>query len=158
MEGDNTSYESPVKVNTYARVYGLVRDQNEEPYVLIVNVQPMEHLNELLTHLMEVTLMSLQGEKRSSGGDKVNQSMANNSISGGSASMSNGNGVSGLTPQQQMVMDIIQNSDPEYGAERDDIKSRVPPNIASKVDEIIEFLSSEGHIYTTKTDDFFKAI
>ncbi|XP_014213018.1 replication protein A 32 kDa subunit-B [Copidosoma floridanum] len=168
LEGDNATYESPVSVNNYARVYGLIRDQNDEPYVLIVNVQPMEHLNELLTHIMEVTLMCLQGEKMVNKVATNDSSYANNSIrntsangTAGNTSMGGGGGGgmgSGLTENQQLILQIIQNSDPEYGAERDAIKQRVPPHLVSRVDEIIEFLSGEGHIYTTKTDDFFKAI
>lgn len=140
-------------MNSYARVYGLVRDQADGAYVLIVNVQPLEHMNELLSHLMEVTLTSLQGEKMVNQVASSDQSFANNSVQN-----STGMNSSGMTKQQQMVLEIIQNSDPDYGAERDVIKSRVPQNMLSKVDEIIEFLSAEGHIYTTKTDDFFKAI
>ncbi|KAJ8664785.1 hypothetical protein QAD02_006447 [Eretmocerus hayati] len=151
LEGDNAVYESPVQVNNYARVYGTMRDQNSEPYVFIISIQPLEHLNELLTHLMEVTVMCLEAEKRNS--------MGGESIANGTAQdtpMTNGYG--GLTGAQQKILDIIKDSDPEYGAERDAIKSRVPREIVHKVDEIIEFLSAEGHIYTTKTDDFFKAI
>ncbi|XP_058807707.1 replication protein A 32 kDa subunit-like [Phymastichus coffea] len=144
LEGDNVEYDCPVKPRSYCRVHGLIRDQAGEPYVLVIHIQPMQHLNELLVHLAEVTLITLQGE--SSQNTPVQNSVA----------IDNGN--SGLNPHQQMVLDIIQNGDPEYGAERNAIKKQVPPIVAPKVDEILDFLSSEGHIYTTKTDDFFKAI
>lgn len=138
-------------------MYGLVRNEKDDtPYVMIINIQPLEELNELLTHHLEVTLVALQGEKQS------NNPMMNGGSAGGSAannqSMNGTMNASGLTAQQQTVLEIIQNSDPEYGAERDNIKSRVPSHLTSKVDDIIEFLQAEGHIYTTKTDDHFKAI
>lgn len=104
----------------------------------------MEHLNELLAHLAEVTLVTLQGES------------SHNAPADQPLKIENDN--SGLHSHQQLILDIIQNGDPEYGAERNNIKKQVPPNVAPKVDEILEFLSSEGHIYTTKTDDYFKAI
>jgi hypothetical protein len=161
LEGDDIDYESPVKVNSYARVFGLVRNQDDENYVLICNVQPMEHLNELLTHLMEVTAMCLEGDKM------VNETALNDSsalngiphinVNQSEHRMGNGN-MNGLTNEQQIILDIIQDSDPEYGAERSNIKSRVAPHIVSKVDQILEFLAAEGHVYTTKTDDYYKAI
>lgn len=123
---------------------------------MIINIQPLENLNELLTHQLEVTLVALQGEKMSSR-PLANGSHANNSTMN-NQSMNSTTNASGLNSHQQIVLDIILNSDPEYGAERDSIKSKVPPHLTSKVDDIIEFLQAEGHIYTTKTDDFFKAI
>ncbi|NP_001164370.1 replication protein A2 [Nasonia vitripennis] len=157
LEGDSANYESPVKVNSYARVHGMIRDQGEDHYVLIVNIQPMDHLMELLSHHMEVTLMSLQGDSMVNKVANNDHSMGNQSVQNGSVNNSNAN--SGLNRQQQMVLDIIENSDPEFGAERDQIKSAVAPNVPPQmVDEILEFLFAEGHIYTTKTDDYFKAI
>lgn len=131
-------------------------EKNDSYYVMIINIQPLEDLNELLTHQLEVTLVALQGEKIS-GGPMTNGTHANGSIAN-NQSMNGTSNASGLNTHQQMVLDIIVNSDPEYGAERNQIKSKVPTHLASKVDDIIEFLQAEGHIYTTKTDDFFKAI
>lgn len=158
LEGDTGNYESPVKVNSYARIFGLIREQNDDHYVLIVNIQPLEHLNELLTHLMEVTLMSLQGSAMVNDVSQQDFSSRSQSVIGSSQIEINGVNGTGLTAQQQIILNIIQDSDPEYGAERHVIKARAPPHLVNKVDEIIEFLSAEGHIYTTKTDDFFKAI
>ena len=159
MDADEMYDKLPVSVNSYARVYGTMRSQNNENYVLIVNIQPMEHLNELLTHLMEVTLVSLEGEKMM---DKVAQddlSLINKTVN---VPASNGNAVPnnahGLNREQAIVFSIIQENITEYGAERNEIKAQLPVHVATKVDEILEFLSSEGHIYTTKTDDHFKVI
>lgn len=68
------------------------------------------------------------------------------------------NDCTGMTTEQAIVFKIIQaENETECGIERNEIKSRVPERILDKVDKIIHFLTSEGHIYTTRTDDHFKA-
>ena len=63
----------------------------------------------------------------------------------------------GLTKDQITVFRIIQaENDTVNGIERKTLKNRVPKNILPIVDDIIDFLTSEGHIYTTFTDDHFK--
>lgn len=61
----------------------------------------------------------------------------------------------GLTKEQSIIFNIIQaKNDSENGIERNAIKAHVPKNI--DVDNIISFLTNEGHIYTTLTDNHFK--
>lgn len=68
------------------------------------------------------------------------------------------NDCTGMTTEQAIVFKIIQaENETECGIERNDIKARVPERILLEVDQIIHFLTSEGHIYTTRTDDHFKA-
>ena len=63
----------------------------------------------------------------------------------------------GMDKDQAIVFKIITGDDSESGIEREQIKANVPPSLVSKVDEILEFLAGEGHIYTTRTDNHFKA-
>lgn len=157
------SYDPPVKLNSYAKVYGNMRKQQDENYVMVVSIQPLEHLNDLCVHLMEVTLVCLQAENIASqptpnNSSTIDNNPAMNSDSAVSAESSNANHYRDLNKDQIIIMDIISRGDPEYGAERSQIKSHAPSYLISKVDEILEFLSSEGHIYTTRTDDHFKQI
>ncbi|XP_014233732.1 replication protein A 32 kDa subunit-A-like [Trichogramma pretiosum] len=147
LENESSEFISPVEINNYARVYAMIRDQGEEHTLLILSIQPLEHLNELVAHLMEVTLMCLEGQKG------ISNTQSTTAVGSGGDTQSGS-----MNPSQKLVLEIIKNGDQEYGAERDEIKAKVPQNLIAKVDEIIEFLSAEGHIYTTKTDDYFKAI
>ena len=64
---------------------------------------------------------------------------------------------SGMDRDQAIVFNFITRDESENGIERDEIKRKVPPALVNKVDEILEFLACEGHIYTTSSDNYFKA-
>lgn len=137
-----------------------MRSHNNKNFVLVVNIQPLQELNELVTHLMEVTLVSLEGEKQMNSVARNDQTFINNSMNYGNSINRNDeqDSVPGLNKEQNIVYRLIKNSTAEYGAERSEIKMNVPPYVVNKVDDILQFLSGEGHIYTTSTDDHFKCI
>ncbi|XP_014204390.1 replication protein A 32 kDa subunit-A-like [Copidosoma floridanum] len=162
LDGECRSmFQCPVALDSYARIYGYVRHQHNETHVLVMNIQPIEHLNELLAHLMEVTMISLAGEKML---DQVQNVAVGNTFASHSENLANASNEAinihaGLSTEQILIFDIVKkNSDQEYGADRKEIKSKAPHYLLDKVDQILEFLSSEGHVYTTQTDDYFKAI
>ncbi|XP_076221428.1 replication protein A 32 kDa subunit-like [Nomia melanderi] len=139
-----------IKFNTYIRVYGYLREQNERKHVLIVKMLPILDLNELTSHMLEVTYIMLKNQRMSNIDHESSDAMIiNDAITD--------DNISGLTKEQATVFKIIQSeNDSENGIERDVLKTRVPKNILSHIDNIIDFLISEGHIYSTLTDDHFK--
>lgn len=139
------------RLNTYVRVYGYLREQSGKKHVLIVKVWPLTDLNELTNHLLEVTYVTLKMEKMSDTTNGNVSAMETNSV------FTSDNNLSGLTREQSFVFKIIQmENDTENGIEKSVLQTRVPKNIAPIVDDIIDFLTSEGHIYTTITDNHFK--
>merc|ERR1719369_2365863 len=73
---------------------------------------------------------------------------------GGGGSFS---GMSGLTGQQNMVYQVINQFKDEQGVSRDQIYGSLMGKVnRGQVDEQLEFLSSEGHIYSTIDDDHFR--
>ncbi|XP_033201638.1 replication protein A 32 kDa subunit isoform X1 [Bombus vancouverensis nearcticus] len=136
--------ESIINLNTYVRVFGYIREQTEIKHILILKIWPLTTLNELTNHLLEVTYVTLKIQKTSNNEDKSSDvPMLDDNL--------------GLTKEQTIVYRVIQaENDSENGIERKTLKNRVPKNMLSTVDEIIDFLTSEGHIYTTFTDDHFK--
>ncbi|KAK1117712.1 hypothetical protein K0M31_015655 [Melipona bicolor] len=134
-----------INLNTYVRVFGQIKEQNQTKHVLIVKIYPVTTLNELTNHLLEVTFVSLHIQKTSN----------DNQYKGSDVLMPDDN--LGLTKDQVTVFRIIQaENDTVNGIERKTLKNRVPKNILPIIDDIIDFLTSEGHIYTTCTDDHFK--
>merc|ERR1711887_359711 len=73
---------------------------------------------------------------------------------GGGGSFS---GMSGLTGQQNMVYQVINQVKDEQGVSRDQIYGSLMGKVnRGQVDEQLEFLSSEGHTYSTIDDDHFR--
>jgi len=68
------------------------------------------------------------------------------------------NTMSGMSPEQMAVLEVVRSAnDSECGIEKRDILVQVPKHIIPRINEILDFLLCEGHIYTTSSEDFFKA-
>lgn len=131
------------QVNTYVRVYGLLRNQNNQQHVLILRMHPLEDLNELTCHFMEVIYFILKAKKPAEE-PTVPRTFDNT--------------LSGMSAEQVTVLEIVRSAnDAECGIEKRDILTKVPKNVIPRLDEILDFLLCEGHIYTTSSEDFFKA-
>lgn len=149
LEADKNPAETPcTQLNTYARIYGLVRSQNNQRHVLILRMYPIEDLNELTCHFMEVMYFILSASKSEK---EPNVSNTSNIIMSDST-------MSGMSPEQATILEIVRSAnESECGIEKRDILAQIPKHIVPRVDEILDFLLCEGHIYTTSSEDFFKA-
>lgn len=162
MEADKGPQGPDIEVNTYVRVYGSLREQHQKKHILIMKIEPISDLNELTSHLLEVMFVDLKAERLVGAGKtdigdvgNSNQNMGLQNSMMDSSMM--GASLGGMTNEQKTVFKIIQSdNDTPSGIERAHIKARVPQHIVNQVDDILDFLAGEGHIYTTLTDDHFK--
>ncbi|KAG5328331.1 RFA2 protein, partial [Acromyrmex heyeri] len=149
LEADKNPAESNTctQINTYVRVYGLIRTQNNQRHVLILRMYPLEDLNDLTCHFMEVMYVILKASKPT----QETSLPSNNSLMVD-------NTMSGMSPEQVAVLEVVRSAnEAECGIEKRDILAQVPKHIISRLNEILDFLLCEGHIYTTSSEDFFKA-
>ncbi|XP_043260224.1 replication protein A 32 kDa subunit [Colletes gigas] len=151
LEADKKASGLLMETNIYVNIIGLLREQNEKRHLLILKLKPLVNLNELTTHLLEVTYFMLKAEAMVKNESGSNQKTDTNQGS------SDDNLYYGMSKDQTLVYRIIQAQNAtESGIERCDIKTQVPRKMLTEVDGILDFLVSEGHIYTTSTDDHFK--
>lgn len=139
-----------IQVNKYAVLHGCLRESGEESrHFFILNIRPAKSYAEVFSHILEVAVAA------------KNKTLTTGSPGKGDKSVTESYDDSttpGLSAEQGRIFKLIKDVDEEdIGIERQHIKSKVPPQLAAKVDEILDFLVSEGHIYTTRTDDHFKA-
>ncbi|XP_018300370.1 replication protein A 32 kDa subunit isoform X2 [Mycetomoellerius zeteki] len=149
LEADKNPDESNTctQINTYVRIHGLIRTQNNQRHVLILRMYPLEDLNDLTCHFMEVMYFMLKASKpaEETGLPSNNSLMIDNTMSG-------------MSPEQVAVLEVVRSAnEAECGIEKRDILAKVPKHVISRIDEILDFLLCEGHIYTTSSEDFFKA-
>ncbi|KAG5322312.1 RS23 protein, partial [Pseudoatta argentina] len=141
LEADKNPTESNTctQINTYVRVYGLIRTQNNQRHVLILRMYPLEDLNDLTCHFMEVMYVILKASKPT----QETSLPSNNSLMVD-------NTMSGMSPEQVAVLEVVRSAnEAECGIEKRDILAQVPKHIISRLNEILDFLLCEGHIYTT---------
>ncbi|XP_054012131.1 replication protein A 32 kDa subunit [Hylaeus anthracinus] len=154
LEAEKKASGLVMQMNVYVNIIGLLREQNEKRHILILRLQPLEDLNELTNHIFEVTYATLKAQamsKKNKEGQNNESSVMENQES------SEDSPYYGMTKDQTLVYKIIHaQNDTESGIERSDIKAKVPKKILPELDTILDFLVSEGHIYTTSTDNHFK--
>ncbi|CAL7941637.1 unnamed protein product [Xylocopa violacea] len=154
LEADKRTTDCNMQINTYAHVIGLLREQNDKRHMLILRMWPLEYLNELTNHILEVTYVALKAEAFA----KKDKVLGTTGLDVRANEMPKEDSpYYGMTADQTLVYKIIHaQNDSESGIEKCDIKAKVPRTVASELDNILDFLVSEGHIYTTSTDDHFK--
>ncbi|XP_033343145.1 replication protein A 32 kDa subunit-like [Bombus vosnesenskii] len=151
LEMDKKTSDTTMQINTYVRVVGFLREQTDKRHILILRMWPLQTLNELINHILEVTYVTLKARMMAKDVTTLEKEQDNKNDLNGEAAYY------GMSEAQTLVYKIIHaQNDTESGIERDKIKEKVPNSLSGQVDEILDFLSSEGHIYTTSSDDYFK--
>lgn len=179
---DSETEEDPLMENTYCRVHGTFKTHQGNKQLLALHIEPIHNFNWVTSHLLEVIhtrlqLQRLQKEGSGGGMDKGGVAMA-----GSSGTMSNsmvgfgglsgpgmsggdfgggGGALSGLTSHQKAVFEVIRSASDhseDSGFSREHIKAKLKGKVTPvQVDDVLAFLSGEGHIYTTLDEDHFKA-
>ncbi|XP_074832264.1 replication protein A 32 kDa subunit isoform X1 [Carettochelys insculpta] len=145
-----------VPPGTYVKVAGHLRSFQNKRSLVAFKIMPLEDMNEFTTHLLEVVSAHMSLRKNMTA-PKIPQSRG----SFGMAEMANyGSGSSvmnGLTAHQSQVLNLIKScSDPE-GLSLKELKSQLHNINMTTIKQAVEFLSSEGHIYSTVDDDHYKS-
>lgn len=156
----------PVVENTYCEVFGKIRAQGDKKFIMAFSIKPVTDLKTITVHRLEVIYTVFKLEqlsqqeteqypvKQESGN---NMSMMNSSSNG----MQFGNGGDsnyGLNPHQLRVYRAIQQCKREGGASREEISGALTVKMPGpEIEKILEFLVSEGHIYTTTDENHFMA-
>ncbi|XP_033738564.1 replication protein A 32 kDa subunit-B-like [Pecten maximus] len=145
---------SAMQENTYVRVSGHVRSFGGKRNVVAFRMIPLTDMNELTCHILEV-IHSHAASAQSSNGMKSNSLNNNNTM--GSGDSSGFSVVNGLTSTQNQVHVIIRSNMTDQGANVDQVCKQLRGVPEKAIREAIDFLSSEGHIYSTIDEDHYKA-
>lgn len=157
QEGEDDLSSMP-RSHSYVRVYGHLRSMNDQRNVIAFAVRPLETHDELTVHLLDVVRSQLKHRKgfTSNGGGMVGAS---------AGSFSNGNGnngsvdpaVQGLTQSQLQVYTALKGSSSDIGMSIMEIQKTNNGSLdIGGIKKAIEFLSNEGHIYSTVDDEHYK--
>ncbi|XP_070556465.1 replication protein A 32 kDa subunit-like [Ptychodera flava] len=151
----------PIPENTYVRVIGQLRTFGGKRNISAFKVQPLTDLNELTMHMMEVLHSHMYVDKAQktaamgmNGASHTNMQQMNTGDQGG---YSGAQPALGLSNVQRQVQQIIQACSDETGVSVDNISRQLRNLSKDAIRNAIEFLSNEGHIYSTIDDDHFKS-
>ncbi|XP_048206589.1 replication protein A 32 kDa subunit [Perognathus longimembris pacificus] len=159
VDTDDASSENPVvPPETYVKVAGHLRSFQNKKSLVAFKIMPLEDMNEFTTHILEVVNAHMMLSKSSSQPSAGRPSLGNlgmsdaGNFSGNSFTPSNG-----LTAVQNQVLNLIKACPRPEGLNFQDLRNQLQHMPIATIKQAVDFLSNEGHIYSTVDDDHFKS-
>jgi len=145
------------RVGAYIRVIGHLRSFNNKRSVMAFRIQPIVDLNEITYHLCECVYVHLQNTKGNLQGSSSNTSTTAPTSFANAYSAPQATLNSHLSDIHGQVLTVIRTlaAHRSEGISVQQIASQVKCDIAA-VRHAMEFLSSEGHVYSTIDEDHFQ--
>jgi len=148
--------------NDYVRVFGSIRTFKGIRNIVAFKIDRLQDMNEMTLHIIETLHAHLAVQKRQSGqyslpggiAGGVSTSHTPMDLGGSNSSVIPDQGLSGI---QKQVYEIITAYKNDLGISTNEIKAVLPSVSQNEVRKAIEFLSDEGHIYSTIDEDHFKS-
>lgn len=156
-----------VQEGKYARVTGAVRSMKGKRHVIAFNIVPIKDLNELTMHIAEVVhtsmSVSVMDKQAGSGGNASSNFGSTTTFSGGASDTSADtfnmdSGISRrLSKPQQLVLQAVNSCKDEQGINVFELYNGLKSLNRQSVQDALEFLSNEGHIYSTIDENHYKS-
>ncbi|XP_071486691.1 replication protein A 32 kDa subunit-like [Diadema antillarum] len=163
IESDETTEQQPTvyEENTYIKVAGNIRSFGGKRSVGPFRIMPITDMNEVTMHMAEVVqahmlLSKMATMAGNAGGGSVDSNFFQTPVKAGhpAGGMIPNNGLSDV---QTQVHQLITGCRDEEGISMDALCRKLQRMSRDAIRKAVEFLSSEGHIYSTIDDDHFKS-
>ncbi|XP_019720882.1 replication protein A 32 kDa subunit [Hippocampus comes] len=149
---------------TYVKVSGNLRSFQNHRSVVAFSVKPLDDFDQITSHMLEVVqahrgLGKLQtsagfgtSEHTSSAPPRGPSGAADSSYAGARDVANNG-----LSATQNQVLSLIRGCPDPQGIGLHDLKARLSNLSMVAIKQVVEFLSNEGHIFSTIDEDHYKS-
>lgn len=150
---------------TYVKVSGNMRSFQNHRSVVAFSVRPLEDMNEITSHMLEVVQahmvlgkpQSMPGAGRGMSSNITPMSGPVKENMGGSYAGANEMANNGLSANQNQVLSLIRGCPYPQGISIQDLKQRLGGMSLVAIKQAVEFLSNEGHIFSTIDEDHYKS-
>lgn len=164
VDTEDPNVESTVlPPGTYVKVSGNLRSFQNHRSVVAFSVRPLEDMNEITSHMLEVVQAHMALSKPQSGaGGGMSSNVTPMSrpvtehtggVYAGAHDMVN----NGLSANQNQVLSLIRGCPDPQGISIQDLKQRLSVMSMAVIKQAVEFLSNEGHIFSTIDEDHYKS-
>uniref|UniRef100_A0A2C9LQQ6 Replication protein A C-terminal domain-containing protein n=1 Tax=Biomphalaria glabrata TaxID=6526 RepID=A0A2C9LQQ6_BIOGL len=151
-EQSEDTTQNTLSVNTYVRICGMLRSFGGKRSVHAHKITPITDMNELSCHLLEVVYASASASLQ-----QTSSIMGGGDNKGFSTNSSGMNQIAGLTPLQSQIQNIVRSNQSERGCSIDEICQQLKSVAPKAIRDTIDFLSSEGLIYSTIDEEHYQA-
>lgn len=155
---DGSGENTVVPPETYVKVAGHLRSFQNKKSLVAFRIIPLDDMNEFTAHILEVVnahmMLARANSQPSVGRAPINNpGMAEAGNFGGNSFIP----ANGLTVAQNQVLNLIKACPRPEGLNFHDLKNQLPHMTIASIKQAVDFLSNEGHIYSTVDDDHFKS-
>ncbi|KAM6909962.1 replication protein A 32 kDa subunit [Xenentodon cancila] len=166
VDTEDPSVDSTVlPPGTYVKVSGNLRSFQNHRSIVAFSVRPLEDMNEITSHMLEVVQahmvlskpLTTAGAGGGLGGNSMSMSRPALGGPGGSYAGANDMINNGLSANQNQVLSLIRSCPDPQGISIQDLKHRLGGLSLPVIKHAVEFLSNEGHIFSTIDEDHFKS-
>ncbi|XP_059423223.1 replication protein A 32 kDa subunit [Carassius carassius] len=153
---------SVIPPGSYVKVSGNLRSFQNNRSLVAFSVRVLEDMNEVTSHMLEVVNAHMQQSKPQSmmgGGAGTNMMPAVHTSMSSTGSYSGANMmlVNGLSANQNQVLGLIKSCHEPQGISMHDLKQKLSSMSVTVIRQIVDFLSNEGHIFSTIDEDHFRS-
>uniref|UniRef100_A0A8C2CHN7 Replication protein A2 n=1 Tax=Cyprinus carpio TaxID=7962 RepID=A0A8C2CHN7_CYPCA len=140
-------------------------DTENNRSLVAFSVRVLEDMNEVTSHMLEVVNAHVQQSKPQNtmggGGGMSVMPTSHTSMSSmgstGSYSAASMMLVNGLSANQNQVLSLIKSCHEPQGISMQDLKQKLSGMSVTVIRQIVDFLSNEGHIFSTIDEDHFRS-
>lgn len=156
---------SCIQENTYVRVTGAIRSMKGKRHIIGFKIIPIKDANEVTMHILECihTGMSVVVMDKQAASGTTHHAGASTAVLTGITPMSldtinsASQFTSRLSKPQQLVYQAISACKEEQGISTFELFNNIKSLTRQAAQEALEFLSNEGHIYSTIDEDHYKS-
>ncbi|XP_041069645.1 replication protein A 32 kDa subunit [Carcharodon carcharias] len=148
-----------VPPGSYVKVAGHLRSFQNKKSLVAFKIMALEDMNELTSHMLEVVQahLLLNKPQPAPGGSLALHTPTRNESAMGMYAGGNDALMNGLTSQQSQVLNLIRNCREQEGMSIDYMRRTLKNMTIVAIKQAVEFLSNEGHIYSTVDEDHFRS-
>ncbi|CAH0550039.1 unnamed protein product [Brassicogethes aeneus] len=156
---DNATPNLPnVKVGGYVQCFGILRNQNGEKNLMVLQMYSVEDCNVVTTHLLSAIKARLEAEDMSKNvGSKYKVNNPGAALANSMSFMDQSTSDVTFTHVQQKIQTLLKIDKSIIGMTRREILAHFPVNQHKEFSEAMDYLMNEGYIFSTIDDDHFKA-
>jgi len=157
LEEGDTLKAPDVMLNNYVKVFGSMRTTGGQKTLMIFKMLPITDPNEITTHVLEVLNARYKAEdfgNKGSGGSGLGDFGVGSKAGVGNGNLDGGNDL-GLEGKHRAVFQAIRSHVSDEGISRKELQRKFAHLSTSELDNILDFMISEGHIYSSIDPDHF---
>ncbi|XP_037028283.1 replication protein A 32 kDa subunit [Bradysia coprophila] len=153
LEEGDTSKTPQIVVNTYATVFGSVRNQGGTKTLIVFRIESVKSPNEVTTHLLEVLNARYSAEHYA----RKKNTEVDGHFQMDTTPAPSGQHPLGLTGKQLVVYQAIQSDKSEPGISFEELERRFKHIPESELRTMVEYMTQEGMCYTSIDANHFKS-